>query len=296
MYEIVAGVDESVASERSLDRALWEAQSSGQLVRVVHAWTEPVWTGGLPGSGYLPPNLAADAEEHARERVDTLLAKGLGRRTGDTPLAASTQTLRGEPGRVLAEASRDAALLVVGGRGHGYLSSALLGSATAFVLHHASCPVMVVPEAGGPAGQFRRVVVGVDGSPSSRTALQWGLDAARRHHCALVAVHSWLLTTLPGRSAIHFSRAEDEARTWLAHEVERAFSGSRDVDVFPELAGGEAARSLMETAGADDLLVLGSRGRGGFSSLLLGSVATQCAQHARGVVAVVHARRGRLDP
>ena len=299
MSEIVVGVDQSVASERALDRALLEAESTGRPLRVVHAWTTPVWMGGVPGFGYNILASPVDSERFAKELVDEVVPKGMGRRTTEAPVTVHTEVKEGAPGPVLVSVSQHAALVVVGGRGQGYLKSALLGSATAYVLHHATCPVMVVPDAGAPAGRFQRVIVGVDGSPSSRSALRWGLDAARRQSCPLIAMHAWLLTTLPGRPPMHFvpelSEYESEAHEWLEKEVAEVLPESSGVDVRIELSHSTAAWGLMDKAGPDDLLVLGSRGRGGFASLVLGSVAMQCSQHARGVVVVVRAEQERLD-
>jgi nucleotide-binding universal stress UspA family protein len=299
MREIVVGVDDSTASERALDRALLEAEVSGRPLRVVHAWTTPVWIGGVPGFGYNALASSEDSERYAKELVEEILKKGLARRVSDAAVDVRTEVVEGDPGRVLVEASQEAAVVVVGGRGHGYVKSALLGSATAFVLHHASSPVMVVPDPGSPAAAFQRVVVGVDGSPASRAALRWGLEAARRQGCQLLALHAWLLTTTPGRQPMQFvpalSEYETEARDWLVGEVADALPDRHGVDVQTELQHSSAAAALMDKAGPDDLLVVGSRGRGGFASLVLGSVATQCARHARGVVVVVRAEHDRLD-
>ena len=299
MREIVVGVDASVASGRALDQALLEAQSSGRHLLVVHAWTTPVWMGGVPGFGYDVLASPADSERIARELVDKVLAAGLSRRTSDVAVAVRAGVQEGDPRRVLTDASRDAALLVVGGRGHGTVKSALLGSATAHALHHAQCPVMIVRESRA-AGPFQRVIVGVDGSPSSRTALRWGLDAARRQGCPLIALHAWLITTLPGRPPMQFvpalSEYETEAREWLEQEVTATLPDGHGVDVRIELSHSSPVWALLDKAHPDDLLVLGSRGRGGFARLVLGSVATQCSQHARSAVVVVRADQERLDP
>ena len=288
---IVVGVDDSSASERALDRALLEAETSGRPLHVVHAWSVPVWVGGVPGFGYNALASSADSERYAGELVEELVRKAMSRRTSDAAVTVRTEAVQGEPGRVLVDSSREAALVVVGGRGLGYVRSALVGSATAYVLHHAACPVMVVPEPGTPAAPYRRVVVGVDGSPSSRAAMRWGLEAARRQGCPLLALHAWLLTTVPEQPPMQYvpalSEYETEAGSWLEREVAEVLPERYGVDVRTHLTYSTASAALLDEAGPDDLLVLGSRGRGGFASLVLGSVATQCSQHARGVVVVV---------
>lgn len=300
MQDIVVGVDDSVASERALDRALLEAASSGRHLLVVHAWTSPVWMGGIPGFGYDILASSTEAERAARQLVDEVLAAGLRRRPSDVAVTVRTEIQEGEPGSVLVQAAKDAGLLVVGGRGQGAVKSALLGSATAYVLHHAQCPVMIVPERAGLARPFARVIVGVDGSAGSRSALRWGLDAARRQGCVVIALHAWLITTLPGRPPMQFvpalSEYETEAREWLEQETAETLPQPSGVDVRTELSHSSPVWALLDKAGPEDLLVLGSRGRGGFVSLILGSVATQCSQYARAVVVVVRGDQERLDP
>jgi nucleotide-binding universal stress UspA family protein len=268
--EIVVGVDNSAASGRALDRALWETQDLDRPLQVVHAWSTPISAVGFGGVAYLPP--VDDEQELASHLVNDLLAKALARCGSQRPLEVRAQAVQGDPARTLLSVGKDAALIIVGGRGHGYVSSALLGSVTSFVLHHASGPVMVVPEQGPPAGRFGKVVVGVDGSPGSAAALRWGIDAARREDCPLIALH-----------------AGDATQTWPD------LPEHHGVDVTSTTVPGPAAAALMAAAQDGDLLVTGSRGRGGFASLVLGSVATQCVQHSRSVVVVVKAEQDRLD-
>jgi nucleotide-binding universal stress UspA family protein len=299
--DIVVGVDGSTASDRALDRALLEAETSGRPVRVVHGWTTPIWSGGVPG---FAPNILAsphDSERYAHQLVEEALAKALSRRTSQLPLSTQTEVLEGDGSRVLVKAGADAGLVVLGGRGHGQIAGVLLGSTTNYVLHHATCPVMVVPEPGAPVGRFLRVFVGVDGSPGSRSALAWALDAARRYDCPLIALHAWMLSTVPGWPPATYvtpptEHHDAEALAWLQGEVSSVVGVAPGVEVRTELVHGTAAAGLMDKAGPDDLLVVGSRGRGGFATLVLGSVATQCARYARGVVTVVRPGQQHLEP
>jgi nucleotide-binding universal stress UspA family protein len=290
MKDIIVGVDSSSASERALDRALLEAERRRLPLRVVHAWTTPAWfsSGGL---GYVPavpsPEISGQV---AQDLVDEVLAKGLSRRTSQVPVEVTAEVHEGDPARLLTGLSEHASLMVLGGNGHGQLASALLGSVTTFVLHHAGCPVMVVPS-GAHVGPPARIVVGLDGSTSSRAALRWALAAAEPLHPPVVAVHAWQIHA----SAVPITYAklpadathQTEARSWLDAELSQAVQGADCSHVLRQAPYGLAAATLLEEARDEDLLVLGSRGRGGFSSLLLGSVATQCAAHARGTVVVV---------
>lgn len=300
MRPVVVGVDSTSAGERALDRALLEGQRSGRKVRAVHAWQAPVWVGGALGYVYDYDVFASGigTESDARQLTEELVAKARTRQVSDAPVDVSVEVVEGPAGQVLVQASHDASLLVVGGRGHGPLTSALLGSATAHALHHAECPVMVVPEHGSPTGSYAKVVVGADGSEPSRSALRWAHRVAQEQGCPLLVVHAWLLATVPagpavfvGPELVSFEKASQE---WLETEVSAAL-GATTVDVRTQLTQGTATQVLLDEAGADDLLVLGSRGRGGFSGLHLGSVSSQCARHAHGVVVVLRAGQEQLD-
>jgi len=141
------------------------------------------------------------------------------------------------------------------------------------------------------------VVVGVDGSAPARAALAWAMDEARRRGTRLVAVHvvprPWAAGAAGGPYGAFVTadmrrQLEKRGRDLLAAEVDaaRAAAGGT-VEVEQELREGPPAAALLHAAQAADLLVVGSRGHGGFASLVLGSVASQCAAHGRCPVAVV---------
>jgi nucleotide-binding universal stress UspA family protein len=294
MRSIVTGVQGAEAAVRVLERALSEAETTHRPLRVLTAWSTPPLVGDLGGlgysGGYLAPEVSTAA---AQDVVDTLLEKALHERHSPLPVTTTTETHPGHPGRVLVEAGQDAGLVVVGGRGHGALSGALLGSTTAYVLHHATGPVMVVPDGAAP-GPLHRVVVGYDGESCSRSALHWGYGAAVRHGCPLHVVHAMNLLPIPGPNVL-YPDYDTASRSWLAGEVAEQLTGPLAVEVVQEVVAGPASRVLLGMTGPDDLLVVGSRGRGGFADLVLGSVATQCTSHARSPVVVVREGQERLD-
>jgi nucleotide-binding universal stress UspA family protein len=147
------------------------------------------------------------------------------------------------------------------------------------------------------------VVVGVDGSTGSNEALRWALAEARLRKARLRALHSWiylhpLVPLLVGypytRDSIEPAAADAAADARQAAEaiLEKAMvelGEVDDVEVERVIAQGSAARALIDSATEHDLLVVGSRGHGGFAGLLLGSVSQQCAQHARCPVVIVRA-------
>ena len=136
-----------------------------------------------------------------------------------------------------------------------------------------------------------RIVVGVDGSEASDAALGWALEQARRTGDEVQVVHVWhypeigeLLTANP------FELQHDELQAEAEEQLRRAIGrvgAPPDVRIDPVLAMGRAAEVLLRAAGEADLLVVGSRGRGGVTGLLLGSVSQHCVQHAPCPVVVV---------
>jgi nucleotide-binding universal stress UspA family protein len=135
-----------------------------------------------------------------------------------------------------------------------------------------------------------RVIVGVDGSPHSARALTWACRQAETCGDTVRAVCAWSLgasgedwMAQPGVSAEGQRRAEEVLRK----AVGRALSDHPSVEVEMTVVEGPPARVLVDMSADADLLVVGSRGRGGFSGLLLGSVSQQCVHHAHCPVTVV---------
>jgi nucleotide-binding universal stress UspA family protein len=134
-----------------------------------------------------------------------------------------------------------------------------------------------------------KVVVGVDGSPGSIAALRFAVEEARLRGADLAAVSAWTLSLagdVPGGFVP--SLREDFAKE--AAEVLDDGLGQLDttgITIERVVEEGTAARTLVEAAKGADMLVVGSRGRGGFAGLLLGSVSQQCAHHATCPVAIV---------
>ena len=146
------------------------------------------------------------------------------------------------------------------------------------------------------------VVAGVDGSASARAALMWAIEEARSRETSVLAVHAvprpWATGAAGGPYGAYVTagmRGQLEARggELLAHEIGAALATAGEgVEVEGRMVEGPAAAALLRESEDAEMLVVGSRGHGGFASLLLGSVGHQCAEHARCPVVVV---RGRVD-
>ncbi len=164
------------------------------------------------------------------------------------------------------------------------------------------------------AGAQGLIVVGVDGSAGSRAALLWAADEARLRRTRLKAIHAWRLrypaaagtdfvygypyvggsldaVVGPGRDD-QYEQADELLERWVADAV----GACDDLQVERCALEGAAARVLVQAVTPNDLLVVGSRGHGGFAGLLLGSVSQQCAHHAPCPVVIVHAERPAGDP
>jgi nucleotide-binding universal stress UspA family protein len=136
------------------------------------------------------------------------------------------------------------------------------------------------------------IVVGIDGSDQSKHALRWALDEARLRHTSLRVVYAWTMPIYVGYGVTAgpvFDPTElrDAAQARVDKTVEEVVGNATGVDVEGKAVEGPPASVLVEEADGADLLVVGSRGHGGFTGLLLGSVGQQCAHHARCPVVIV---------
>jgi nucleotide-binding universal stress UspA family protein len=147
------------------------------------------------------------------------------------------------------------------------------------------------------------IVVGVDGSPGSLEALRFALTEARLRCSSVLALHAWalpyvevpgpFLLELPGPEVAPLEEVaealERGAQERLAASLREVADEAAGVVVEQRVAEGGAAQLLIEASRDAELLVVGTRGRGGFSGLLLGSVSRQCVSHAHCPVAIVPA-------
>ncbi|MQM26184.1 universal stress protein [Glycomyces albidus] len=136
------------------------------------------------------------------------------------------------------------------------------------------------------------VVVGVDGSSSSRRALRWALRQASATAAKVVAVQAWEVPRKYGTGVMLMPGAQwdAEARNSLRSAVEPAAAAWPGVVVEQHAVEGHPVQVLLDAARNADLLVLGNRGLGGFAGALLGSVSQHCVRHASCPVVVVHDR------
>jgi nucleotide-binding universal stress UspA family protein len=140
---------------------------------------------------------------------------------------------------------------------------------------------------------WKRIVVGVDGSPASRAALEWAGDEAVRHGSELIVLTAWLpippplsgaSSTLPTHGV---TDASETAKEQLMEAIRDVLGEDPPVLVHPRVKEGNAAKLLIDFSEDADLLVVASSGHGGFAGMLLGSVSQHVAAHAKCTVVVV---------
>ena len=145
-------------------------------------------------------------------------------------------------------------------------------------------------------GRWKQIVVGVDGSPASRAALEWAGEEAVGHGSELVVLTAWLPTppplagtssTLPTHGAIDAREdARETAKELLMETIRDVLGEDPPVLVHPQVKEGHAAKLLIDLSEDADVLVVGSRGHGGFAGMLLGSVSQHVAAYAKCTVVV----------
>jgi len=284
---LVVGYDGSAHSEAAVDWAAMEARRRGTGLTVLFAADSP----GLPAGPALP---IPDLLEWARE-----VAQGGAVRARKAEVDVEIVARSGSPARALVEASMTAELVVTGSRGHGGLAGALLGSVAFSVTAHAHCPAVVVRgDESTLAGPDHPVVVGIDGSPASQAALHFAADAAARSAATLTVVTAWHSSIRDSwgddyRSAIDPSGPPEQAARQAAEQVAHtAVTAARNdhpqVAVESRVVNGRPGQALANASEGASLLVVGARGRGGFTSLLLGSVSHTVIHSAACPVAVIH--------
>ncbi|PID55319.1 MAG: universal stress protein UspA [Micrococcales bacterium] len=197
----------------------------------------------------------------------------------------------------IVELSREAEIVVVGNRGHGETASALLGSVAYAVTSHAACPVIVVRDQMEHSwGDHRKIVVGIDGSRAGRHAGLFAAGVAAQTGAELTVVGVWdiggighMSGEFAARIGVEDLHAKGELKTkdWIQQAVRQIPARFPDVKVTGVVRRGSPVVVLREEAADASLLVIGSRGRGGFAGLLLGSVSHRLIHDVGCPVAVV---------
>ncbi len=281
---VVVGVDGSDSALRAVRWAAEDAGRRGVPLRLVHTF--------VPLTSYAPRavdprTLHTAMRDRGREWLDQASAVAAQAGPG---LSVDAVLVEASPVTTLVRESRDAALVVLGSRGLGGFTGLLVGSTAVGLAGRARCPVVVVrgayEETAGP------VVVGVDGTPTGEAAIAFAFAEAAARGAELVAVHAWtdlLVETAVATSAglLDLAPVEQQAEELLAERLAGWGQEYPDVRVTREVVHDRPARALLRHAEHARLLVVGSRGRGGFRALVLGSTSQHLLYHAPCPVVVV---------
>lgn len=290
---VVVGADWSTESQRGVE---WACALAGPQDRVVlmHAWQMPVVAGYDMVLAVDPTQLTRSASDALNELVAEI---------GDPRIVPVVR--QGHAGRELVAEADDegAAMIVVGHNGNSRVAM-MLGSTANYVVHHSSRPVVVVRgwvmEEDAEVTPPRFVVVGVDdhdldperpesGENPSVRAVRWacGLPGIER----VRVVHAWFLPSLAigvhAEIAAETEEMDAAAQAEIDHVLAAAGPPPDGVELVSEPVRGTPGFALIEESRDADLVVLGSRGHGGFSELLLGSTTAEVSAHSHCPVAVV---------
>jgi nucleotide-binding universal stress UspA family protein len=276
--QVIVGIDGSPPSRLALRRAATEAVHRGVTLHIIHAHHAP-WP----------------ADEHGHTRIEEtaqkLVDRAIEEARGDEPdVDVTGATVPGGAAKAILDAAAPGDLIVVGSRGHSGFAAALTGSTCQQVATHANTSVLVVR--GRPDPGDGPVVVGHDGSAGVNSVLEMAFAAAAARAAGLTVIRAFRrsMPVLPADASppkVYNPRTAQAALvdelTRLTHPLTEKYP---DVQVDIVVADGDPAHLLVDASQSAQLVVVGSRGHGGFAGLLLGSVGLHLIHHAHSPVLI----------
>ncbi|MEU0571649.1 universal stress protein [Nonomuraea sp. NPDC005983] len=271
---VVVGVDGSRSAGSALAWAADDAARRKLPLRIVHV-REP-WRAEHPLTAASPQTTRTEQWTHLlQEAADQARSQVLG-------LDVSTALVTGAVVERLVSESETADTVVLGSRGRGGFTGLVLGSVGLGLAGRAHCPVVYVRR---PAGEGGEIVVGYDGSADSESALEYAMAQASARGARARVVHGRQLAPLATEPASAGAIPVGDFRQLLVAWREKY----PDVEVTESVVRGHPVPVLVEASLTAELVVVGSRGVGGFASAVLGSVSHGVLHRARCPVAVVRA-------
>ncbi|MEU4234467.1 universal stress protein [Nonomuraea sp. NPDC026600] len=277
---IVAGTDGSASAIAAVEWAAADARRRKLALRVVHVCEQLLFSMGKT-------QYCAGALEAAADKARALAPD----------MEVSTELLSGNVIESLVAEAAAADSIVLGSRGLGGFAGMVLGSVGLGMAGHAAGPVVVVR--GPSVVQHGQVVVGYDGSGHSRAAMEYAIEQARAREARLHVVYAWNMPVLTSYTVGYGSLLEETFEQEVRAARERVLSWrdeNRDIEITDEQVCEHPVSALAKASASADLLVVGSRGLGGFASAVLGSVSHGVLYHAACPVAVVRPREERPGP
>ncbi|KZB85817.1 universal stress protein [Amycolatopsis regifaucium] len=286
---VVVGIDGSGSAKRAAVWAAAEAVKRGKRLRLVHVYAVPQvrLPAVVPSAEALRSGFEAQGARWLAEACDAVAE-------GYPDLIVESAAREWAPVAALIQESLTATLIVLGSRGLGGFTGLLVGSTAVALAQHGHCPIVVArgrrpddipPEVGS-------VVVGTDGSESSDAALAFAFDEASLRGTDLIVVRVWNEVTDHESARAHALTVDPDAiesaeRQALDEQLVPWRAKYPDLYVETVVARGRPVRALLGFGERAQLLVVGSRGRGGFQGMLLGSTSQALVAHSECPVAVV---------
>jgi nucleotide-binding universal stress UspA family protein len=293
LRRLLVGVDGSDAAGAAASFAIWLAGTAGAEVTLVHVCRDLRLAEHAPHTAD-PAALRAAATHRLEETTEWQRRLQNLEDYAAEDAHVRSWVVRGRPAAALLDAATelDSDVILVGSTGVGSLRGRLLGSVSSQVVDHARCSVMVFREGqrSSPA-HVASVVVGVDGSPGAAPAIAAATRLAVGLDAKLVLVSAYESTTA-------LAPPTTELRAALRREAAEVLAAARedvgdDAEIVEELCEGEARQALVDACErhGPSLLVVGTRGLGGFAGLLLGSTSRWVLNHAPCPVLVARDRK-----
>lgn len=256
---VLVGFDGSHASTVAIEWAIREVAARGSSLRIASSEMR---------SGHVERHAVGEFHEQKLSRLLRRL------RDEHPSFVLERAVTDGDPRKALIDEAGNADLLVLAAATDESAEAVLLGSLARRAMRRSPCPVVIVR--GSRTGPVRHIVLGVDGSSASGSALDWACIEANLHGADVLVV---------------YSREGDISRAEAGCVVDLAVNECRErtgVDVRGVLAERSPASALIDASRTADLVAVGSRGRGGFRTAVFGSVALSVAEAADCPVAVIH--------
>lgn len=291
---IVVGIDGSEQSNCALIWAAREAKKRKLPLHLVTAYTVPIFAASGLDGGY-----ATVDDDVIRQGAEAVLRESAAK-VAHLDIEMDARVENGDAAGVLLDLSETAALLVFGSRGRGGFIGRLLGSVSSALPAHAKCPTVTIPlraaarfEDGPDAAkpQIEKVVtVGVDGSDQARYAVLLAAEQAERNGSTLRI----LCAVQPYTGSLAWMPAPVDRESLFAEIQTQLDAGEKWLQShFPKLPielnliEGSAVEELVKATEVSELVVMGTRGRGGFAGMMLGSTTDGVRHHAKGPIMVV---------
>lgn len=292
---IMVGIDGSADGEAALRWAVGDAKLTHQKITLVHVVSPLV--GGYSGIGMSAPVWPQDLndwrQDHGRQLLDN--AVHLARSLAGGGLEIDTLMPFGAIVPALVELSARTDMMVLGSRGLGTFNRALLGSVSTALAHHGHCPVVLVHADAPSVPGNAPILLGTDGSAGSVPAVEIAFREASCRNAELIVLHACSDAEVPQLTAVPWWALDSDAERRLTQFLAPYREHYPEVAVSYHVVRDHPARHLVEESESAQLVIVGSRGRGGLAGMLLGSVSSTLVHATTTPVIVARRDAARVE-